>query len=114
MLDLIRRISNRNAIVVTERLLERKDMEKHNLGETKLDSVLYGFAKTVYTSLITESADGFEKYQKLRFFLDNIESNEQFIVNYLKSTLWDYNRRVEDEIERTWKEAGDLMNKIGK
>ncbi len=113
-MDLIKRFSNKNAFLITERLLERNDREKLNLGVSKLDSDLYSVAKIIYKALLLQlnNLDN-TKQQELSYFIDNIESNEQFIVDYLKSTLWSYNKKAEIEIDKFWEKSNSIMSRIG-
>jgi hypothetical protein len=115
MLDLIKRLSNKNAYLVTKRLLERKDRERINLGETSIDANLYSTAKVIYKGLLA-NVRGIDKkeYDELSLFIENIETDEQFIVNYLKSVIWSYNKKVDEELDDFWRDANDIMSNIGK
>jgi len=113
MLDVFKRISNRSAFFVTRRLLERKDLERIKLGETKIEPSLYTVAKIIYNTLLVNSGDVSKReYDEMSFFIENIETDEQFVVDYLKSIVWNYNTKVDTELDQFWKDYEKMMSAI--
>jgi len=111
MLDLLRRISNRNAIPVTQKL-SRIYEKKSSSGFTP---DLIKIAKLIYKEAILDIKSGIDKkrQQDLFFLIDNIEFNEQVIVDYLKSSIWSYGSIIDKEIEGFLQESDDIMSQIG-
>ncbi len=53
-------------------------------------------------------------YEELSIFIDDIETNEQFIVDYLKSVVWNYNKKVDEALDNYWNEYDLLIRDLGK
>jgi hypothetical protein len=115
MLALLKRMRNKSAIPITNKLLSRKDREKYGLGITELNPDLYSVAKCIYKSLLIKVKDlDKTEYEELCYFIENLELNEQIIFTYLKSSLWDLNLKADVELDIYWDEANSIMSKIGK
>lgn len=111
MLELVKRLSNKNAVPVTKKLAAPKNAGKYTAGGSP-DPI--AIAKGVYMGLVDHISGADKKeMENLLFFIENLEFDEQKVFDYFRSALWNYNRVVDAEIDKFYSEANDIMSRIG-
>ncbi|BAU55413.1 hypothetical protein [Mucilaginibacter gotjawali] len=111
MFDLLKRMHNKNAVAVTQKLLA-KYPERFNSNSSP---ELFTIAKLIYKNIFLDHErrpDG-KEVQEIFFLIDNIEIDEQNVVNYFRSILSSYDDTVDQEIRSFFEEADDIMSQIG-
>ena len=117
MLDLIKRYINKNAFIVSNRIrvvLKEQDMLPE-FGNERDRELIFMATKSIYSGMLMRVSPISKKNKEIDYLIENVDLNEQGVVDYFKSTVWNYNRLAETEIEQYLEElkiASRLMEGI--
>ena len=111
----IYRLKNRHAKSASQVLREKNYLTEIGVADSSQDEkMILETSKSLYQGMfvnfLARYKEDLEEFDKL---LEKIDTNERAIVEYLKSEIWNYEKRLDEAVDKYISHAKRIMKDIG-
>ena len=115
LFSVINRLKNRRAKSASQVLREKNYLTEVGFDDSsEEEKLILRTSKLLYRGMFINILARYEEdLQEFDKLLEEIDNNERAIVEYLKSEIWNYEKRLYEEVDRHISDAKGIMKNIG-